>query len=128
MYSDRRGNGQKPPRTKPSRQKTHDYNPLDKILKPPLTIAIEFVQGVFVQIFCTIGSGVQRLLDARGHRGSWMPSKIISIHPAKFRTTFFSVVKFQDNSLSGCPLPCCIMPRDRYFSLHFLPFTYIFLH
>ena len=34
-------------------------------------------------------SGVQRLLDARGQRGSWMPSKIFSIHHAKFQTTFF---------------------------------------
>src|SRR6218665_2989123 len=58
------------------------------------------------------GSGVQRLLDARGQRGSWMPSKIFSIRAAKFLTNFFlSVVKFQDNSLPGCPLPCCIMPR-----------------
>src|SRR6218665_3531542 len=35
-------------------------------------------------------SGVQRLLDARGQRGSWMPSKIFSIPLAKFLTTFFS--------------------------------------
>ena len=34
-------------------------------------------------------SGVQRLLDARGQRGSWMPSKIFSIHPAKFQMTIF---------------------------------------
>src|SRR6218665_4182021 len=39
-------------------------------------------------------SGVQRLLDARGQRGSWMPSKIFSIRPDKFLTTFLSVVKF----------------------------------
>src|SRR6218665_1249569 len=36
-----------------------------------------------------------------------MPSKIFSIRPAKFLMTFLSVVKFQDNSLPGCPLPCC---------------------
>src|SRR6218665_3996863 len=50
MYSDRRGNGQKPPRTKPSRQKTSDKHPGHK---PPLTIEIEFVQRVLVRIFCT---------------------------------------------------------------------------
>src|SRR6218665_2451079 len=61
-------------------------------------------------------SGVQRLLDARGQRGSWMPSKIFCIPFAKFLTTFFSrspkfltffasVIKFQENSLLGCPPP-----------------------
>jgi len=30
MYSDRRGDGQKPPRTKPSRQKIPGQNPPDK--------------------------------------------------------------------------------------------------
>src|SRR6218665_1573212 len=34
MYSDRRGNGQKPPRTKPSRQKTPGQKPGQK---PPRT-------------------------------------------------------------------------------------------
>ena len=29
------------------------------------------------------------LLNARGKRGSWMPSKIFSIHLGKFLTTFF---------------------------------------
>src|SRR6218665_1737710 len=46
MYSDRRGNGQKPPRTKPSRQKTPGQ-------KPPRTIEREFVQRAFVRAFCT---------------------------------------------------------------------------
>src|SRR6218665_3709089 len=32
---------------------------------------------------------MQRLLDARGQQGSWMPSKIFYIRPAKFLTTFF---------------------------------------
>src|SRR6218665_1644357 len=41
MYCDRRGDGQKPTRTKPSGQ------------KPPRTIEIEFVQRTFVQDFCT---------------------------------------------------------------------------
>src|SRR6218665_1031238 len=36
-----------------------------------------------------LNSGVQRLLDARGQRGSWMPSKIFCIPLAKFLTTFF---------------------------------------
>src|SRR6218665_121651 len=46
MYSDRRGNGQKPPRTKPSRQKTPHT-------KFPRTTEREFVQGAFVRVFCT---------------------------------------------------------------------------
>src|SRR6218665_3869611 len=50
MYSDRRENGQKPPRTKPSRQKTPDKTPRTK---PPRTIEREFVHGAFVQAFCT---------------------------------------------------------------------------
>src|SRR6218665_2225430 len=41
MYCDRRGNGQKPTRTKPPGQ------------KPLRTIEIEFVQGTFVWDFCT---------------------------------------------------------------------------
>src|SRR6218665_1315408 len=44
MYSDRRGYGQKPPRTKPSRQKTLGQ-------KPWRTIEREFVQWAFVRIF-----------------------------------------------------------------------------
>jgi len=47
-------------------------------------------------------SGVQRLLDARGQQGSWMPSiffqisplKVFSIRLAKFLTTFFLLVTF----------------------------------
>src|SRR6218665_4021064 len=41
MYCDRRGNGEKPTRTKPPGQKS------------PRTIDIEFVQGTFVRDFCT---------------------------------------------------------------------------
>src|SRR6218665_3673211 len=41
MYCDRRGNVQKPTRTRPSGQ------------KPPRTIEIEFVQRTFVRDFCT---------------------------------------------------------------------------
>ena len=52
MYCDRR-NGQKPTRIKKLRQ------------KPPRTIEIEFVQGTFVQDFCT------RPTKIRGVRGVW---------------------------------------------------------
>src|SRR6218665_3485155 len=45
MYSDRRGYGQNPPRTKPSRQKAPDNSPREQLR--------EFVQGAFVRIFCT---------------------------------------------------------------------------
>ena len=48
MYSDRRENGQKSTRTKPSRQKTPLQNPGQK---PPRTIEREFVQGAFVRAF-----------------------------------------------------------------------------
>jgi len=52
MYSDRMGNGQKPPRTKSSRQKTPDKTPGQK---PLPTIEREFVQGAFVLGILTIG-------------------------------------------------------------------------
>src|SRR6218665_2262422 len=51
MYCDRRRNGQKPPRTKPSRPKTPDKSSRTKTQR---TIEIEFVQGDFVRIFCTM--------------------------------------------------------------------------
>jgi len=97
-------------------------------------------------------SGVQRPLNARGQRGSWMPSKIFSIHLGKFLTTFFYsstkifpirllislnyLSKFftfshqlsnftKIRSLDGPQ--CCIMPRQRHFSLLLLIFTYISL-
>src|SRR6218665_632398 len=50
MYCDRRRNGQKPPRTKPSRPKTPDKS---FRTKTPRTIEREFVEGDFVRIFCT---------------------------------------------------------------------------
>jgi len=50
MYSERRGNGQKPPQTKPSRLKTSDKTPGQKA---PRTIEREFVQGAFVRVFYT---------------------------------------------------------------------------
>jgi len=62
MYSDRRRNGQKPPRTKPSRQKTLWQNAPEKT---PRTIEREFVQGAFVRVFCT------RPTKNRGVRDVW---------------------------------------------------------
>src|SRR6218665_1711498 len=51
MYCDRRGNGQKPTRTKTNPdQNQSGQNPGQK---PPRTIEIEFVQGTFVRYFCT---------------------------------------------------------------------------
>src|SRR6218665_227879 len=78
-------------------------------------------------------SGVQRLLDARGQRGSWMPSKIFCIPLAKFLTTFFSrspkfftffasVVKFHENSPLGCPPVLHHAPGNDIFLLLFWSF------
>src|SRR6218665_4190649 len=49
MYSDRRGNKQKPG------QNLQDKRPSDKTpgQKPPRTIETEVVQGAFVWVFCT---------------------------------------------------------------------------
>src|SRR6218665_991674 len=49
--------------------------------------------GVVVACMTCCGalSGVQRLLDNRGQRGSWMPSKIFCIPFAKFLTIFLVV-------------------------------------
>src|SRR6218665_3654114 len=77
-----------------------------------------------------IYSGVERLLDARGQRGSWMPSKIFCIPFAKFLTTFFnrspkfftlfaSVVKFHENSLLGCPPVLHHAPVTTFFYFFF---------
>ena len=60
MYSDRRGNGQKQTRTKPSRQKTKTPGQ-----KPPRTNETEFAQGAFVRAFCT------RHTKNRGVRDMW---------------------------------------------------------
>src|SRR6218665_1253802 len=73
-------------------------------------------------ILCDGGSGVQRLLYARGQRGSWMPSKIFSIRLATFLTNFFShlLSKFVTFPISchisrkfapWMPLQCCNIPR-----------------
>jgi len=48
MYSDRRGNGQITPRTKPSRQNNPDKTPGQK---SPRIIEREFVRGAFVRVF-----------------------------------------------------------------------------
>src|SRR6218665_173937 len=86
--------------------------------------------------FQTASSGVQRLLDARGQRGSWMPSKIFFIPLAKFLTTLFSrspklfhffasVVKFHENSLLGGPPPVLHhAPVTKFFT----SFLVIYLH
>ena len=50
MYSDRRGNGQKPPRIKPSRQKTPWQTPQTK---SPMNNWERICTGAFVQVFCT---------------------------------------------------------------------------
>ena len=60
MYSDRRGNDQKPPWTKPSRQRQEPSGQ-----KPLWTIEREFVQGAFVHVFCT------RPTKNRGVRVVW---------------------------------------------------------
>src|SRR6218665_584215 len=52
----------------------------------------------------TVGSGVQRLLDARGQQVSWMPSKIFSIlRPAKFLKTFLVISPWMPSSAASCP-------------------------
>src|SRR6218665_1808913 len=81
----------------------------------------------------TPSSGVQRLLDARGQRGSWMPSKIFCIPLSKFLffsrspklfTFFASVVKVHDNSLLGCPPVLHHAPVTTFFT----SFLVIYLH
>ena len=85
----------------------------------------------------TMTSGMQRLLDARGQRGSWIPSKIFVFlsqnfwrpfysRSPKFFTFFASVVKFHENSLLGCPPMLHHAPVTTFFLLPFWSFTYIF--
>ena len=53
-----------------------------------------------------------------------MPSKIFSIRPAKFLTTFLSVVKFQDNSLpSVLPHAPVTTFVSSFFAIYLLFFT-----
>ena len=63
MYSDRKENGQKPPRTKPSRQTTPWQDPPDKI--PREQLRQNLYNGAFVQVFCTKPS------KNRGVRDVW---------------------------------------------------------
>src|SRR6218665_3673706 len=83
-------------------------------------------------------SGVQRLLDSRGQRGSWMPSKIFCIPLAKFLTTFFLVVHLNFSPFShqlsnltrirslDAPPPVLHHAPVMTFLLLFWSFTYIF--
>src|SRR6218665_2362118 len=71
------------------------------------------------------GSGVQRLLDARGQRGSWMPSKIFSIHPAKFQTNFF--ISCQMPGQFAPWMPPLVLPRASV-TTFFSSFFAIYLH
>src|SRR6218665_2411291 len=81
-------------------------------------------------------SGVQRLLDTRGQRGSWMPSKIFRIPLAKFLTTLFSrspkfftfshqLSNFTRIRSLDAPPSAASCPGN-IFSLLFWSFTYIF--
>src|SRR6218665_1142951 len=70
-------------------------------------------------------SGVQRLLDARGQRGSWMPSKIFSIRLAKFLTTFFISCQISGQFAPWMPPPVLHhAPVTTFFSSFFA----IYLH
>src|SRR6218665_2428302 len=73
-------------------------------------------------------SGVQRLLDARGQRGSWMPSKIVSIRLAKFLTIFFYLVTYQNLSLFriSCQISRKFAPWMPPPVLHHVPVTKFF--
>src|SRR6218665_2876314 len=87
------------------------------------------------------------MLDARGQRGSWMPSNIFYFlvvrqnfsnsshkisddlfsHLRKFFSNFpffASVFKFQENSLLGCPL----VPHHTPVTTFFSSFLVIYLH
>ena len=73
-------------------------------------------------------SGVQRLLDARGQRGSWMPSKIVSIRLAKFLTIFYYLVTYQNLSLFriSCQISRKFAPWMPPPVLHHVPVTKFF--
>ena len=58
----------------------------------PIFIGLYIQSAVQASQISSTSSSVQRLLDARGQRGSRMPSKIFYIPLAKFLTTFFLVV------------------------------------
>src|SRR6218665_1584949 len=74
-------------------------------------------------------SGVQRLLDARSQRGSWMPSKIFSIHPAKFQTTFFyQLSNFRTIRSLDTPSRAASCPGNNIFLFIFCHLPTFFLH
>ena len=75
-------------------------------------------------------SGVQRLLDARCQRGSWMPIENIFHSSRKISddlllvihqnfSLFASVVTFHENWLFGCPLSAASCPVTTFFSTFF---------
>src|SRR6218665_3267793 len=68
---------------------------------------------------------MQRLLDARGQRGSWMPSKIFSIRPAKFLTTFFISCQISGQFAPWMPPP---MLHHASVTTIFSSFFAIYLH
>ena len=81
------------------------YCPLQSFLKfpirPPRVWSRTKTQSaVSCRFTFTLEYSVQRLLDAWGQRGSWMPSNFTPIHLAKFLTNFFLVVhkKFSNSS------------------------------
>src|SRR6218665_325556 len=72
-------------------------------------------------------NGMQRLLDARGQRGSWMPSKIFSIHPAKFQTTFFISCQISGQFTPWMPPPVLHhAPVTTFFSSFFVIYLHFF--
>src|SRR6218665_1824034 len=68
---------------------------------------------------------MQRLLDARGQRGSWMPLKIFSIRPAKFMTTFFISCQISGQFTPWMPPP---MLHHAPVTTFFSSFFAIYLH
>ena len=73
MYSDRRGYGQKPPRTKPSRQKTPGQKPLDKSPREQLreNLYRGLLSGFFVLGLLKIGGSEMCDVLLGGSRDVW---------------------------------------------------------
>ena len=105
----------------------HSGQWLTRDLKSPRIALVQLYRRVdrFYTLFYVAhlgrSSDMQRLLDARGQRGSWKTSKIFSIRPAKFLMTFFSG---SPNSLLECPLSAASCPGNDIFSSFFV----IYLH
>src|SRR6218665_2337130 len=71
---------------------------------------------------------MQRLLDARGQQGSWMPSKIFYIRPAKFLTTFFyQLLNFRTIRSLDAPSRAASCPGNDIFLFIFCHLPTIFL-